>query len=268
MPNVENDGVTIHYTVDGPDDVPPVVLLEGLGYGRWMWRWLTADLTPDFQVLRPDNRGTGKSDVPEGPYTIDTMATDVEAVLADFGADSAHVVGASMGGMIAMSYALSFDRTATLTLLCTSPGGEEAVETPPEVIDHIFSAPADADERATIRHRMEPAVSADFYERDPELVSSIVDDRLRGDADHSGRKAQAAAVEAFDVSDRLEEIDYASFVLHGDADRVVPVQNGRLLDRELPRATYEEFSGGPHLFFIEQRDEVNDQIRRFLEMHT
>lgn len=265
MSTVDSNGTDIHYTVDGPDDAPTVILLEGLGYGRWMWRWLTVELAPTFQVLRPDTRGTGDSDTPDGPYTISQMAADIEAVLADHGSESVHIVGASMGGMIALAYALSFERAASLTLLCTSPGGNEAVETPPAVIDHIFSIPEGADERETIRHRMEPAVSDGFYERDPDLVETIVDARLAGDAGPAGRHAQAAAVEAFDAADRLEKLTVPTLVMHGDADRVLPVENGRLLARELPGATYEEIQGGSHLFFIEECEAVTARIREFLE---
>lgn len=268
MPTVDNDGVGIHYTVDGPADGPVVVLIEGLGYGRWMWKWATEALSNQYTVLRPDNRGTGRSHVPPGPYTIPEMATDIDAVLDDHGADSAHVIGASMGGMIALQYALDFDRAETLSLLCTSPGGAEAEPTPEWVLEHMFSVPESADERETIRHRMEPAVSDGFYEENPDLVDRIVDWRLEGDADDEPREAQGAAVQAFDVSDRLSEITVPTLIHHGEADVVLPVSNSELLAEGLPDATFELVEDGPHLFFIEERDSVNERLRTFLEAHV
>lgn len=265
MPRATRDGVAIEYAVDGTSDGPTVLLLEGLGYGRWMWRWLTEDLADGYEVLRPDNRGTGDSDVPEGPYTIAEMAADARAVLDDCGADRVHVCGASMGGMIAQELALTDERVASLTLLCTSPGGEDAAETPPEVQEHIFSAPVDAGPRERIRYLMEPAVSDGFYEREPELVDRIVDWRLAGDATPAGREAQVAAVAAFDASDRLDELSVPTLVLHGTADRVLPVENADRLAELLPHATVERIEGGPHLFFIEERDAVDDRIRSFLD---
>ena len=103
MQTVTRDGVEIAYEERGQPsgDADSVVLVEGLGYGRWMWRWQAEALADDYHLLLPDNRGTGDSDAPEGPYTIGQMATDLEAVLADAGVESVHVVGASMGGMIA-----------------------------------------------------------------------------------------------------------------------------------------------------------------------
>ncbi|WP_049897989.1 alpha/beta fold hydrolase [Halorubrum distributum] len=264
MPSVTRDGVTIDYAVDGDPDGQTVLLLEGLGYGRWMWRWLAEALADDYEVLRPDNRGTGDSDVPEGPYSAAEMAADAAAVLDDRGVDAVHVCGASMGGMIAQELALADDRVASLTLLCTSPGGDEAAPTPPEVQEHIFSAPEDADPRERIRYLMEPAVSEGFYEREPELVDRIVDWRLAGDATPTGREAQAAAVAAFDASDRLADLSVPTLVLHGTEDRVLPVENADLLAELLPHADVELFEGGPHLFFIEDRERVNDRVRTFL----
>ena len=264
MPTVTRDGVTIDYVVDGDPAGPTVLLLEGLGYGRWMWRWLTDALADDYEVLRPDNRGTGDSDAPEGPYTVGEMAADASAVLDDHGVDAVHVCGASMGGMIAQELALADDRVASLTLLCTSPGGEDAAQTPPEVQEHIFSAPEDAGPRERIRYLMEPAVSDEFYEREPELVDRIVDWRLAGDATPAGREAQAAAVAAFDATDRLGDLDVPTLALHGTADRVLPVENADLLAEHLSHATVERIDGGPHLFFIEERERVNDRVRTFL----
>lgn len=268
MPRVTNDGVDIHYAVDGPSEAPTVLLLEGLGYGRWMWNWLTAELDDDFEVLRPDNRGTGDSEVPEGPYSIAGMAADAAAVLDDHGAESVHVVGASMGGMIAQEVALADERVESLVLLCTSPGGDDAFETPPEVLEHIFSVPDDAGPREAIRHRMEPAVSDGFYEAEPELVTAIVDERLTGDAPPAGREAQASAVMAFDASDRLADIDVPTLVLHGTEDRVLPVENAALLGELLENATVERVEKGSHLFFVEERDTVNPRIREFVEEHV
>lgn len=268
MPTTTHDGVAIDYAVDGPPDAPTVLLLEGLGYGRWMWRWLTDELAGDYEVLRPDNRGTGDSDAPEGPYTIAAMAADARAVLDDHSVDDVAVCGASMGGMIAQELAVTDDRIAALVLLCTSPGGPDAAETPPDVLDHIFSVPDGADERETIRHRMEPAVTDGFYEREPALVERIVDWRLAGDATPAGRAAQGEAVAAFDITDRLDSVSVPTLVLHGTADRVLPVENAALFESRLPDATVERVEGGPHLFFIERRSEINPRIHAFLDDHV
>ncbi len=267
MRTVTNDGVEIAYEERGQsaDDAATVVFVEGLGYGRWMWRWQAEALADDYHLLLPDNRGTGDSDVPEGPYTVEQMASDVEAVLADAGVETVHVVGASMGGMIAQQYALSYDRAASLSLLCTSPGGEAAVPTPDATLARMFDVPDDADEREAIWYKMAPALSDGFAEAEPDLIERIVDWRLESDAPPAAREAQAAAVEAFDVSDELDRLSLPTLLLHGTGDRVLPVENSELLAELLPEAEVTFYDDAPHLFFVEEADRVNERLREFLD---
>ncbi len=263
MPFADNDGVSIYYEEWGTD-ADPVVFVEGLGYGRWMWRWQRDGFEDDHRVVVWDNRGTGDSDAPEGPYSIAEMASDIESVLADLDIDSAHVVGASMGGMIAQQYALDYERAESLTLLCTSPGGEDAAPTPPETQQRMFDVPEEYDEREAIRYKMAPAMTEEFAEENDDLLADIVDWRLAGDADDEARRAQAVGVTNFDASDRLADIEIPVLVAHGTDDRVLPVENARTLHDGLPNANLELFDGGSHLFFIEQADAVNDRIAEFL----
>jgi 3-oxoadipate enol-lactonase len=263
MQTATNGEVELAYELTGPADAPVVAFVEGLGYARWMWDWQRERLD-DYRQLVWDNRGTGDSSVPEGPYEIADMAADFEAVLDDAGVDRAHVVGASMGGMIAIEYALTYDRAATLSLLCTSHGGESAVPTPPETQQRMFDVPEDADEREAIRYKMRPAMSEAFFETETDVVERIVDQRLDSDAPEPARMAQAAAVEAFDREDDVADVDVPTLVTHGTGDRVLPVENGRQLCRAIPDATCEFVEDGAHLFFIEDADRVTDAIREHI----
>ncbi|WP_227355409.1 alpha/beta fold hydrolase [Haladaptatus salinisoli] len=264
MPFADNGGVSLYYEESGPPDADPVVFVEGLGYGRWMWRWQRARFEAEYRAVVWDNRGTGDSDAPDGPYSVAEMANDLESVLADLGVDSAHVVGASMGGMIAQRYAVEYDRAKSLVLLCTSPGGDDAAPTPPETRARMFDVPEGYDEREAIRYKMAPALTDEFAEANDDLLADIVDRRLAGDASDDARRAQAAGVANFDASDRLDEIDVPVLVAHGTDDRVLPVENARVLRDRLPDAELELFDGGSHLFFIERADAVNDRIAEFL----
>lgn len=264
MPTAYNDGVELAYERDGPDDAETVVFVEGIGYGRWMWRWQRRAVDGEYDTIVWDNRGTGDSGVPEGPYTMDEMANDLAAVLDDAGVDSAHVVGASMGGMISLSFALTDDRAESLTLLCTSPGGPEAVEIPAETRERMYNVPEELNEREERRYKMSPAMTDEFIESNPELIERIIDWRVETDASDKARLWQGAAVEAFDVSDRLDEIGEPTVVIHGTGDRVVPVENGKLLAQKLPNAELTVLQSAPHLLFIERHEAVNGRLREFL----
>ena len=126
MPYADNDGAKLAYDLDGPADAETVTFVEGLSYGTWMWNW-QREAFDEYRTLAWDHRGTGDSDEPEGPYTVAEMAGDLEAVLDDAGVERTHLVGASLGGMIAQQYALDYDRARSLTLMCTTHGLVAAV---------------------------------------------------------------------------------------------------------------------------------------------
>lgn len=266
MPTVDSDGVAIAYEERGPRDADTVIFVEGLAYGRWMWRWQADTLADDYHVVLFDNRGTGESDAPDGPYTIPEMAVDLDAVLdavIDAPNETVHVVGASMGGMIAMQYALESDRVASLSLFCTSHGGPDAVPIPEETTARMFGVPDDAGPREAIRYKMRPAVAEAFWDANQDVIEQIVDWRLDSDASDAARQAQAAGVQAFDVQDRLHEISTPTLVIHGTADRVLPAENGGQVADGIPDAEFVPIEDAGHLFFIERAAIVNDHLQDF-----
>jgi 3-oxoadipate enol-lactonase len=124
MPFAQGRGARIHYRETGPPEGEPVLLIMGLGGSGRMWWRLEPHLSARHRLLLIDNRGTGDSDpVGAGP-TMTTMAADAVAVLDAAGVDQAHVVGTSMGGMVAQHVALDHRRRVTsLVLACTTGGG-------------------------------------------------------------------------------------------------------------------------------------------------
>jgi pimeloyl-ACP methyl ester carboxylesterase len=288
MPVAHSDGVAVDYERAPPADVETVVFVEGWSYGRWMWRWQRAALADDYDTILYDNRGTGASASPglgmsgllgklperarqllvyavhRDKYTIPTMASDLEAVLAAAGVEEAHVVGASMGGMIAQQYAITYDRAASLTLMCTTAGGDMENLIPEETMEHLERVPGGLDEREEVTYRMEPATTGAWREANADLIDDIVDWRLAQDASPQARDAQAMGQLGWDVRDAIESVDVPALVVHGDADEVVPLERGEVVADRLPDARFEVVEGGPHLFFIEQADAVNEHLREFL----
>ena len=137
-----SDGARIHYEVHGTGD--PVLLIMGLGSNAYGWHRTIPWLDERYQAIAFDNRGTGRSDVPEGAYTIAQMADDAAAVLDATGHDRAHVIGASLGGMIAQRLAIAHPRRLrSLVLVCTTPGGRHAMRASREVTEALVQTGED-----------------------------------------------------------------------------------------------------------------------------
>ncbi|HEX6658654.1 MAG TPA: alpha/beta fold hydrolase, partial [Ilumatobacter sp.] len=115
------DGIRIHYSTTGRGHAPPVVMIQGLGADKNLWIPQRLALANRYRTIALDNRGAGRSDKPYGAYSLMQMVDDTIAVMDHAGADDAHVVGASMGGVIAQILALRCpDRVRSLTLACTA----------------------------------------------------------------------------------------------------------------------------------------------------
>ena len=116
-----SDGVRLHYSVTGRPGGAPVVMIQGLGADKHLWDLQRLALAPRYRTIALDNRGAGRSDKPFGTYSITQMADDVITVMDHAGVADAHVVGASMGGVIAQVLAvLHPERVRSLTLACTA----------------------------------------------------------------------------------------------------------------------------------------------------
>jgi len=258
MPRAMNDGTEIEYAVEGEGET--VLSIPDLGYGPWACSWQHAALAGPFRSVVIAPRGTARSDVPPGPYSVPDLAADVEAVLADLGARRAHLVGTGLGGMVALSYALAHSRARSLTLIGASPGGSLA-DLPDDPRKAMY---APRDDPEGLRESLSPVLGERFRAEMPDVVEGIVEWRAAEDADREGWEAQEAAFVSFDASDTLHEVTLPALVVHGTEDGVVPAENGRLLAERLPRGEFLRIDGGPHLVGIERSRVVNDELVDFL----
>src|SRR5215472_8215052 len=126
MPYAISRGARIWWEEEGEGE--PLLMIMGLSFSLAMWRDLRAIMARHFRAIVFDNRGVGRSDVPLRPWSMGTMARDAAAVLDAAGVDKAHVIGVSMGGMIAQELTLRYpSRVRKLILACTQCGGARAV---------------------------------------------------------------------------------------------------------------------------------------------
>jgi 3-oxoadipate enol-lactonase len=233
----------------------PLLLVHGLGYARWGWEPVLEPLARSFDVILFDNRGIGESDAPPGPYTVAELAADAAHVLDEAGVERAHVLGTSLGGMVAQELALTApERVDRLVLVCTTPGGPEAFPMPARTVQLLTSG-------ASLRQFVENALAP---EPDPELVDRILRHREATAQPLDAWSAQAAAGATFDALDRIGQVEAPTLILHGTEDAVVDSRNSSLLASRIPNSRVELFPGGGHLFFWEQPDHFVDVVTEFL----
>lgn len=244
---------------------PPLLLVHGLGYARWGWEPVLPGLAERFSVVSVDNRGIGASDAPPGPYTAAELAADAVQVLDEAGIERAHVVGTSLGGMIAQELALGYPtRVDGLVLACTTPGGPRAHPMPQATVALMAEA-ATLEPTVALRRFVENALAPETVAARPEIVERIMAHRLRTAQSPAAWAAQAAAGATFDAYDRLGALAAPTLVQHGDEDVVVDPRNADLLVELLPGARLERFPGTGHLFFWEEPERFVASVGAFLE---
>jgi pimeloyl-ACP methyl ester carboxylesterase len=243
----------------------PLVLVTGLGYAVWCWERQLPAFAARRRVVTLDNRGAGRSPKPPGPYSIEGMADDVAAVLDRLGIESAPVLGHSMGGYIAQELALRHpSRARSLVLVGTGPGGPRNLPVPEETLSqwlaNAYLPPAEY-ARATMFLSFAPGWTDEHpFEYDHYLTA-----RLEHPTPPEAWRAQFEAANAWIRAARpIEQISVPTLVVHGDADRVVPVENGRELARRIPGAELRELPGRGHVLILEEPDEFNRLVLDFL----
>ena len=254
MPTTTNDGVTLHYETTG--DGPTVVFINDVGYGAWLWGWHHDAVAGPYEALVWDLRGTGESDAPAGPSTVETLAADLEALLSDHGVRSAHLVGAGLGGMIALRHAHEYSRARTLTLYNTAASGD-AVDA-----DALDALALDSGPDQSLAG----AFSPQFRERAADLVERITGWREAEDATGDAFAAQTAATTGFSAPP-LYEVTQPAEVYYGVDDPVVPADAAESLARDLPRASATAVEGR-HCSFVEHATAVTDRFVAFLDEYA
>jgi len=251
---------TLHHVRRGSGE--PLLLIQGMsGHSlHWGEPFLGA-LEPHFDVISIDNRGTGESPRLEGPFTLAELADDAIGKLDELGIEKAHVMGISMGGMVAQELALARgELVRTLALGCTFCGGADSVATSPAVLGRLAAGMQSGDRARAVRTGWEVNVSqtmaaeGDAYERftgivaqRPVAVPVIM--------------AQLQACAAHDTCARLPTLTVPTLVIHGTEDEMLPVQNGQLIASLIPGSRLEVMEGVGHLFFWERPERSAELVR-------
>jgi 3-oxoadipate enol-lactonase len=269
VPTAKVGDINIYYEVRGSGEA--LVMIMGLGGGI---PWLLLQIpvfSQQYQVIAFDNRGTGGTDAPDIPYSMEMMAGDLAGLLDTIGVKAAHVFGISMGGMIAQHFALRYpDKIRTLILGATTCGGTHRIIPDAEALKVLTDM--ERMQKLTPEERSKETLpfvfSQDFIDNKPAIIQEILAKMAGHISPPHGYKRQVEAVVAHDTYERLPEIKVPTLVIAGDADKLVPPENSRIIASRIPQAELVILKNMGHGFNIEAADEVNSTVLRFLKRHS
>ncbi|MEZ0276975.1 MAG: alpha/beta fold hydrolase [Roseimicrobium sp.] len=269
MPKLTRPDVTISYEVTGQGT--PILFIQGIGVAGSGWRPQMEALQNEYTCLSFDNRGLGASTPCTGPITVEAMADDALALMDTMGWESAHVVGHSMGGPIAVQLALNHPkRVRSLTLMCTFARGSDGAKLTPWVLwmtlrtrigtkrmrrraflemlyPPEYLATQDKDSQDALAAKIAPIIGRDLAVQPPILMK------------------QLQALARHDVYARLAELaSIPTWVISGAHDKIARPDSGRRLAEAIPGATFECVEDASHGLPIHLVDRVNGKLRAFL----
>ncbi len=259
----------IELSYDRAGEGPPLLLIMGMSGTKHHWgESLLEQLGRDFDTIVYDHRDAGDSTRTGQPFTIADLAEDAAGLLSALGIDSAHVMGISMGGMIAQELVLAKpDRVRSLTLGCTYCGGSGSALTSESVMKKLAEAMTSGDRERAIRAAWEVNVSPSFAAEEDAWA------RFRATGMRYGLPVevimrQMQAIAGHDTSARLPEVRTPTLVVHGTLDELLPVQNGHMVAGLIPDARLEILDGIAHMFFLEQPDHTAQLLREHAALHV
>jgi pimeloyl-ACP methyl ester carboxylesterase len=215
-----------------------------------------------------DNRGTGQSDKPDVPYSLEMFAGDAVAILDHLGIKRAHLFGVSMGGMIAQEIALRYaPRLQTLTLGCTTFGGKNAVPPPAESVK-LLTAPRDGlSDEEVIRRGWPLGYTPEFIKNHRAELEASIPRLLVNVTPTFIFKRHLDATYGLKTYDRLPQITTPTLVITGAKDVLIPARNSEILAERIPGAKLHVIPSAGHAFFNEARAEFLKEFVPFVKSH-
>ena len=253
------NGIEINYVIEG--EGPVVTMSHSLACNLAMWDEQARALQGRYRVLRFDTRGHGQTSAPAGAYSLEQMADDLYALLGGLGIKETHFVGLSMGGMIGQVFALKYPEMVQSLVLCDTTSRYPAAAAPVWQ-DRIKTAEAKGMEPL-----VEPTLSrwftAPFRARRPDLMAQV--GAMIRDTPAQGYIGCCHAIPKINVTDRLAALTCPALVIVGEEDPGTPVEMARDIQAALPSAELAILRSASHLSNLEQLEEFNRVLLRFLD---
>jgi 3-oxoadipate enol-lactonase len=264
----------VYYEEHGSGD--PLLLIMGLAADSTAWMFQVPDFAQHYRTIVFDNRGVGRTSKPAGPYTIHEMADDAAGLLDVLDVRRAHVVGVSMGGMIAQELALRHPaRVRSLVLACTYPEPDAEIERNRRFSLEQFGGTVTAEGEMQVdlkainpmdflQHLLPAVFNQEFIAKELPKLIQVFSGALQYGFSMEAILGQVAAVMNHKATERLHQIAVPTLVITGDADRLIPPANSDILAKHIPGANLVRIAGGSHGFNFETPEVFNRAVLEFL----
>jgi len=253
----------------------PIVFIAGLGMDHMCWLYQIPDFQQHFQLVLPDNRGMGQSTGSDDQYTTALMADDVAGLLTQLRIDNAHIIGSSMGGMIAQEFALRHPEMVNKLLLCSTFAKH------PEMITYLKQGLNQLGNRKkndlsdlhadsftfgpVYDFFLKQVFDETYFKMHESMITNTLQRFIQQDLFVETFLKQLHAIFHHDTLNQLSQITADTLVLTGNNDRLVPTNCTKILAEKIPNATLSVIDGATHVFHIEQPELFNHIIHLFLQ---
>lgn len=262
----EVNDIRLYYEDGGAGEV--MVFIPGLGGNTELWRHQADYFRRHFRVIVLDNRGAGHSDKPQPPYSMSLFASDLLGLLDHLGvSEPVHLVGASMGGVIAQAFIHAYPaRVKTLSLVCTGVSTADPHITWPDAeVSAKLINPGRTREEA-VSTMLNLFFHPDFVRANPDLPRQYLERKGAEQPGYAYQAQLAAIADPYPYYQWLGEITVPTLVIHGENDLIWPVENARTLARGIgERARLRVMPKAGHVLFQERPDEFNAHLHDFIK---
>lgn len=274
------DNINLYYEEKGEGDA--ILFIMGLGMPGFAWEPQVEYFSRKYRSIIFDNRGVGKSDKPPGPYTTRQMAEDAFELLNYLGIKSAHIVGISMGGMIAQQMTLNYPdmvKSATFCATYAKPdenvrkhvqeGAEKlGISLKFEDLSSVFPLLSQMNDSDTIKRLVDfllpLTLSRGFIEKSRDMLDGWLKRMMENPPTINSFISQVIATQTHDTLDELKNINCPVLVLTGTEDLLVPPVCSKIISQNISKAKLLEIPGGPHGINIECAEEFNSAVEDFI----
>lgn len=271
MPKAFINGVYIDYKVQGEGE--PLILIMGLTGGKDHWFFQMRSFRKHYRVVTYDNRGAGNSDKPGEFYNIRTMADDTIGLMDYLNIDKAHILGMSLGSLIAQELAINYpDRVRKLILVAAYSVGEDMKEMSEGMRSALGLKEGYSDEEArNILDRIDvikfftKVTAYAFNKRLCRMLFVPLSKLYVKKVGYKGLMGQLQASANCETLDKLHSIEVPTLVMVGAEDRIVPPHASDIIASKIPHAKIVKVKGGSHAFYIESFRRFNREVLDFLK---